>query len=257
LPKAPSASESDGNRNSRPPYKLPSARITHHHMKEMPLRVSALRALGAYMNVFSVESMMDELAAAAGVDPVEFRLRYLDDPRARDVIKMTAERFGWSKDKLPAGRGRGFAYARYRNGSTYVAVATEAEVDRQSGAIRLLRIVSAADSGQAISPDGIRNQIEGGILQSASWTLHEAVQFDKTRVTSRDWASYPILRFSSVPESVEVHVINRPGQPFLGAGEASQGPAAAAIANAVASATGARVRDLPLTRDRVKAALGS
>ncbi len=255
LPKAPSASESDGNRNSKPPYKLPSARVTHHHVKEMPLRVSALRGLGAYMNVFSVESMMDELAAAAGVDPVEFRLRYLDDPRARDVIRATAERFGWSKDKLPAGRGRGFAYARYRNGSTYVAVATEVDVDRQSGAIRLLRVVSAADSGQAVSPDGIRNQIEGGILQSASWTLHEAVQFDKTRVTSRDWASYPILRFSSVPESVEVHVIDRPGQPFLGAGEASQGPAAASIANAVANATGARVRDLPLSRERVKAAM--
>jgi CO/xanthine dehydrogenase Mo-binding subunit len=256
-PRVPSGSESDGNRNSKPPYKLPSARVIHHHIKEMPLRVSALRSLGAYMNVFSIESLMDELAAAAGADPVEFRLRYLDDPRAKDVIKMTAERFGWKTDKLPKGRGRGFAYARYRNSSSYVAIAAEVEVEQATGAVRIQRVVAAADSGQAISPDGIRNQIEGGILQSASWTLYEQVGFDKTRVTSRDWGSYPIMRFSAVPESVEVHVIDRPGQPFLGAGEASQGPAAAAIANAIAQAIGARLRDLPLTRDRVKAAMQS
>jgi CO/xanthine dehydrogenase Mo-binding subunit len=256
-PRVPSGSESDGNRNSKPPYKLPSARVIHHHIKEMPLRVSALRSLGAYMNVFSIESLMDELAAAAGADPVEYRLRYLEDPRAQDVIKMTAERFGWKTDKLPKGRGRGFAYARYRNSSSYVAVAAEVEVDQATGAVRIPRVVAAADSGQVVSPDGIRNQIEGGILQSASWTLYEQVGFDKTRVTSRDWASYPILRFSAVPESVEVHVIDRPGQPFLGAGEASQGPAAAAIANAIAQAVGARLRDLPLTRERIKAAMGA
>ncbi len=255
--RAPSPSESDGNRNSKPPYKLPNARVTHHHVKEMPLRVSALRSLGAYMNVFSIESMMDDLAVAAGVDPVEFRLRYLDDPRAQDVIKATAERFGWSKEKLPGGRGRGFAYGRYRNSSTYVAVATEVEVDRKSGAVRLLRMVGTADSGQAVNPDGIRNQIEGGILQSASWTLNEAVQFDKTRITSRDWAGYPIMRFAAVPESMDVQVIDRPGQPFLGTGEAAQGPAAASIANAVANASGARIRELPLTPERVKAAINA
>jgi nicotinate dehydrogenase subunit B len=254
-PRLPSGSESDGNRNSKPAYKLPSARVIHHHIKEMPLRVSALRSLGAYMNVFSIESVMDEVAAAAGADPVEFRLRYLEDPRAKDVVKMTAERFGWNNDKLPKGRGRGFAYARYRNSSTYVAVAAEVEVEPSSGAVRIPRVVATADSGQAVSPDGIRNQIEGGILQSASWTLLEQVGFDKTGVTSRDWSSYPILRFPEMPESVEVHVIDRPGQPFLGAGEASQGPAAAAIANALAQATGTRLRDLPLTRERVKAAM--
>jgi CO/xanthine dehydrogenase Mo-binding subunit len=256
-PRVPSGAESDGNRNAKPPYKLPSARVIHHHVKEMPLRVSALRSLGAYMNVFSVESLMDELALAAGADPVEFRLRYLDDPRAKEVIQTTADRFGWSRENLPKGRGRGFAYSRYRNSSSYVAVAAEVEVERETGAVRLLRVVSAADSGQAVSPDGIRNQIEGGIIQSASWTLYEQVGFDNTRVTSRDWGSYPILRFSAVPESVEVHVIDRPGQPFLGAGEASQGPAAAAIANAVANASGGRVRDLPFTRERVKAAMQS
>jgi CO/xanthine dehydrogenase Mo-binding subunit len=253
----PGINEAEGNRNSKPAYKLPSARVVHHHIKAMPIRTSALRSLGAYMNVFSVESLMDELAAAAGSDPVEFRLRYLDDPRALDVIRLAAERFGWSKEKLPQGRGRGFAYARYKNSATYVALATEVEVARDTGAIKVLRVVAATDSGQAVNPDGIRNQIEGGILQSASWTLYESVGFDKTRITSRDWRSYPILRFAAVPETVEVHVIDRPGQPFLGAGEASQGPMAAAIANAVADATGARIRDLPLTPDRVKAALGA
>ena len=255
--RVPSGSESDGNRNSKPPYKLPSVRVIHHHVKDMPLRVSALRGLGAYMNVFSIESLMDEIVAAAGADPVEYRLRYLEDPRAKDVVKLTAEKFGWKNDKLPKGKGRGFAYARYRNSSSYVAVATEVEIDPASGAVRIPRVVAACDSGQAVSPDGIRNQIEGGIIQSASWTLFEQVGFDKTRVTSRDWASYPIMRFSETPESLEVHVIDRPGQPFLGAGEASQGPAGAAIANAIAQATGTRLRDLPLTRERIKAAMGA
>jgi CO/xanthine dehydrogenase Mo-binding subunit len=253
----PGTGEAEGNRNSKPAYKIASTRVLHHHIKAMPIRASALRSLGAYMNVFSVESFMDELAAAAGADPVEFRLRHLDDPRAHEVIKTAAERFGWSKERLPAGRGRGFAYARYKNSATYMALAVEVEVDRNSGGVRLVRVVGASDSGQAVNPDGIRNQIEGGILQSASWTLNEAVKFDKTRITSRDWSSYPIMRFSAVPESLEVHVIDRPGQPFLGAGEASQGPAAAAIANAVANATGARIRELPLTPERVKAALGA
>ncbi|MEA2974520.1 MAG: nicotinate dehydrogenase subunit [Alphaproteobacteria bacterium] len=253
----PGTNEAEGNRNSKPAYKIASTRVVHHHIKAMLIRTSALRSLGAYMNVFSVESLMDELAAAAGADPVEFRLRYLDDPRALDVIRLAAERFGWSKEKLPQGRGRGFAYARYKNSATYVALATEVEVARDTGAIKVVRVVAATDSGQAVNPDGIRNQIEGGILQSASWTLYESVGFDKTRITSRDWRSYPILRFAAVPETVEVHVIDRPGQPFLGAGEASQGPMAAAIANAVADATGARIRDLPLTPDRVKAALGA
>jgi CO/xanthine dehydrogenase Mo-binding subunit len=215
--------------------------------------VSAQRGLGAYMNVFSLESFMDELALAAGADPVEFRLRHLQDPRARDVVAMAAERFGWSP---PAGRGWGFAFARYKNLGAYAAIAVEVAVDRDSGRARLVRAVAATDSGQAVNPDGIRNQIEGGILQSASWTLYEAVTFDRMRITSRDWSTYPILRFAAVPERVEVHVIDRPGEPFLGTGEATQGPTAAAIGNAIADATGRRVRELPLTSRRIKAALG-
>jgi CO/xanthine dehydrogenase Mo-binding subunit len=245
-----------GDRNAIPLYRIANARVVHHFIPGMPLRVSALRALGGYMNVFSVESFMDELSRAAGADPVEFRLRHLEDARARDVITLAAEKFGWNGDKLPKGRGRGFAFARYKNLAAYTAVAVEVEVERETGRVRPLRFVAANDSGEIVNPDGIRNQIEGGIVQSTSWTLHEAVGFDETRITSRDWSTYPIVRFPDLPERVEVHLVERPGQPFLGTGEAAQGPAAAALANAVADATGVRVRELPLTRARVKAAIG-
>jgi nicotinate dehydrogenase subunit B len=248
--------EGGGDRNSIPLYRIPNARVVYHFLPEMPLRVSALRTLGAYMNVFSIESFMDELARAAKADPVEFRLRHLDDPRARDVVTTAAERFGWpQRTQKPSGRGCGFAFARYKNLAAYCAMAAEVEVERDSGRTQLIRAVAAIDSGQAVNPDGLVNQIEGAILQSASWTLFESVTFDDTRVTSIDWSTYPILRFHDVPERIEVHVIDRPGQPFLGSGEAGQGPAVAAIANAVAHATGKRLRDLPLTRQRVKAAL--
>ena len=221
----------------------------------MPLRVSALRALGAYHNVFATESFMDELAVMAKADPVAFRLRHLQDPRAREVIRMAAERFGWATWKRTGRRGRGFAFAKYKNLAAWLVIACEVEVDRETGRTRLVRAVAAIDSGEAVNPDGIRNQTEGGIIQSMSWTLYEAVTFDRTRITSRDWAGYPILRFQNLPDSIEVHVINRPGEPYLGTGEAAQGPTAAALANAVADAAGARVRDLPLTSQRVKAAM--
>jgi nicotinate dehydrogenase subunit B len=250
--------EGDGDRNSIPLYKIPSARVIYHFLPNMPVRVSALRALGAHVNIFAIESFMDELAAAAGADPVQFRLQHLDDPRARDVITTAAQRFGWS-DKARAGtpgRGRGFAFARYKNLAAYCAIACEVEVERDTGRARLARAIAAVDAGQVVNPDGLVNQIEGAILQSMSWTLFENVTFDERRITSIDWASYPILRFSAVPDTVEIHIIERPELPFLGCGEAGQGPAAAAIANAVAAATGQRLRDLPLTRARVKAAVG-
>jgi nicotinate dehydrogenase subunit B len=246
-----------GDRNAIPLYRFRNARVVHHFVTEMPLRVSALRALGAYMNIFSIESFMDELAAAARADPVEFRLKHLEDARAQAVVRTAAERFGWSGYKKQAGRGRGFGFARYKNLAAYTAIACEVEVDRDSGRVRVVRAVAANDSGEIVSPDGIRNQIEGGIVQSLSWTLHEAVSFDRTRITSQDWGGYPILRFPDLPDSVEVHLIDRPGQPFLGTGEAAQGPAAAALANAFADATGTRMRELPLTRERVRQALGA
>jgi nicotinate dehydrogenase subunit B len=191
----------------------------------------------------------------AEADPVEFRLARLEDPRARDVVTTAADAFGWTGWERRPGRGRGFAYARYKNLAAYCAVAIELEAERATGRIRLGRAVAASDSGQVVNPDGIRNQIEGGLVQSASWTLFEQVRFGENGVTTIDWAGYPIMRFRFVPESVEVRVVDRPGKPFLGTGEASQDPAAAAIANAVADATGVRIRDLPLRSERVRIAL--
>jgi CO/xanthine dehydrogenase Mo-binding subunit len=248
--------EGGGDRNAIPIYKFPNAHVVHHFIPAMPLRISAMRSLGAYHNVFSIESFMDELAVAAGADPVEFRLKHLDDPRGRDVIEKAAQGFGWQKGrKAPRGRGFGFAFARYKNLAAYCGIAAEVEVNRETGRPRLVRAVAAVDSGQVVNPDGLINQIEGAIVQSMSWTLYESVTFDDTKITSIDWQTYPILRFNSVPESIEVHVINRPGQPFLGSGETGQGPAAASIANAIADATGKRLRDLPLTRKRIKDAI--
>ncbi len=248
--------EGGGHRNAAPLYTIPNARVMYEFVPEMTLRVSALRSLGAYMNIFSIESFIDELAQAAGADPVDFRLRHLADLRAREVVTTAAARFAWPAFDRRPGRGRGFGFARYKNLAAYMAVAVEVAVDGESGRVRLIRAVAAVDSGEAVNPDGIKNQIEGGILQSASWTLYESVAFDRTRILSRDWGSYPILRFTGVPDSVEVYVIDRPGTPFLGTGEAAQGPTAAAIANAVADAVGVRLREVPLTATRVKAAIG-
>jgi nicotinate dehydrogenase subunit B len=248
--------EGGGDRNAIPIYKFPNARVVHHFIPDMPVRISAMRALGAYHNVFSIESFMDELADLADADPVEFRLKHLDDARGRDVIEKATKEFGWRKGQQAAsGRGYGFAFAKYKNLAAYCAIASEVEVNRETGRARLVRAVAAVDSGQVVSPDGLTNQIEGAIVQSASWTLYEAVTFDDTRITSIDWQTYPILRFDAVPEAIDVHIINRPGKPFLGSGETGQGPAAASLANAIANATGKRLRNLPLTRKRIKDAI--
>ena len=245
-----------GDRNAIPIYKFPNAKVVHRFIPAMPVRVSAMRALGAYHNVFSIESFMTELAELAGVDPVEFRLNHLEDKRGREVIEKAAKEFGWQKgQRAPPDRGYGFAFARYKSLAAYCAIATEVEVDRETGRPRLVRAVAAVDSGQVVNPDGLANQIEGAIMQSMSWTLYEAVTFDDTRITSIDWQTYPILRFDAVPDRIDVHIINRPGQPFLGSGETGQGPAAASIANAIANATGKRLRDLPLTRHKIKDAI--
>jgi nicotinate dehydrogenase subunit B len=218
--------------------------------------VSALRTLGAYANVFAVESFMDELAAAAGADPVAFRLAHMKDARARAVIEVVAKKSGWREgEKGDGSRGRGIAFAKYKNLACYVAVVAEVEVDRVGDTVRVPRVFAATDAGLVINPDGLINQIEGGIVQSASWTLKEEVHFDRAGITSRDWASYPILTMPEAPK-VEVELINRPNERPLGAGEGSQGPAVAAIANAFANATGKRIRDLPMSPERVKAALG-
>ena len=244
------------DRNAIALYDFPGHNVLTHFITELPLRVSSTRGLGAYANVFAIESFIDELAVAAGVDPVQYRLRFMKDERARDVIVKAAELFGWDKWKKREGRGRGIGFAKYKNIAGYCAVALEVEVNKRNGRIRVLRAAAAADSGHIVSPDGVRNQIEGGLIQSLSWTLKEEVKFDDTGVTSQDWASYPILTFNEVP-SIEVALIDRPGAPFLGTGEASQGPTGAALANAAFDAVGVRFRRLPLTPDRVKAGLGA
>ena len=244
-----------GDRNAVPLYDFPRQRIVNHLIRDMPLRVSALRTLGAYANVFATESFMDELALLANADPVAFRLAHLKDARARAVIEAVAKKAGWKPGERGDGsKGRGIGFAKYKNLATYVAVIADVEIDRASGRIAVPRVYAAADAGQIVNPDGLENQIEGGIVQSTSWTLKEEVKFDPTEIRSRDWDTYPILTMPEVP-LVEVELVGRPEERSLGAGEAAQGPAAAAIANAFAAATGKRLRDLPLTPARVKAAL--
>jgi len=255
-PTSPPQPAGGGDRNAIPLYDFPRQQVIHHFVQDMPIRVSALRTLGGYANVFALESFMDELAAAAGVDPVAFRLAHLSDPRARAVIEAVAKKAGWTPgEKGDGARGRGIGFAKYKNLACYVAVVAEVEVDRGSGMVRVPRATAAVDAGLIINPDGLTSQIEGGIVQSVSWTLKEEVRFDQSGILARDWASYPILTMPEAPE-VEVELINRPNERPLGAGEGSQGPAVAAVVNAFANATGKRIRDLPLNPARVKAALG-
>lgn len=244
------------DRNAIALYDFPGQKVTTHFITSYAARVSSTRGLGAYSNVFAIESFMDELAARAKADPVEYRLRHLKDERARAVIQKAAETFGWSKWEKKPNHGRGIAFARYKNLAAFCAIAMEVEVNPSTGKIRVLRAVAANDSGEVVNPDGVKNQIEGGMIQSLSWTLKEGVRFDASGVRSEDWTSYPILTFTEVPP-IEVVLIDRPGSVFLGTGEASQGPTSAALANAVFDATNTRVRDLPMTPARVKAAINA
>jgi CO/xanthine dehydrogenase Mo-binding subunit len=242
------------HRNADPLYTIATRRVVKRFVEGLPLRTSSLRALGAFANVFAIESLIDELAAAAMLDPLDVRLRNLADARARAVLEAVAERGGWAgRQREQAGRGSGLGFARYKNSDCYAAVLVEASVDDATSLIALERAVIAADAGQIIDPAGLINQLEGGFVQAASWTLKERVTFDAARVTSTDWESYPILRFGEIP-AIETVLIDRPGEPYLGAGEATQGPTAAAIANAVWAAVGLRLRELPFTPSRVQAA---
>jgi len=238
-------------RNSVPLYDFPRQEVAYNFITDMPLRVSALRTLGAYANIYAIESFMDELAAAAQADPVEFRLRHLSDPRARAVIE-TVNNLTGNKQKKEAGSfGRGMGFGRYKNMSAWCAVVAEIEVAEK---IRVRRVCAAVDAGEVVNPDGLRNQIEGGIVQAISWTLKEAIRWDRERLLSRTWEDYPILKFDEVP-AIEVVLLDRPGQPGLGVGECAAGPTGAALANALADALGVRVRDLPLTPERIAKAI--
>jgi len=251
-PRNPPLPGGGSHRNAIPIYEFPNQRVTNRLVKRIPVRVSALRALGATANIFAIESFMDELAAAAGADPVEFRLKHLKDPRARAVIEAVARKAGWRKGEKGDGtRGRGIGFARYKNGACYLAVIVEIEIERE---IAVRRAWAAIDAGLVINPDGLANQTEGGIIQAVSWALKEAVRYDRSRILTGNWDDYPILGFEEVPV-VEVTLLNQPEQPPLGAGEGQQGPTAAAIANAIYNAMGVRLRDMPFTRERVMAAL--
>jgi nicotinate dehydrogenase subunit B len=239
-------------RNAVPGYDIPDLGVTRHRLLAMPIRTSSLRSLGAFLNVFAIESFMDELAAAAGADPVAFRLAHLTDPRARRVIEEVAGLAGWAtRPRGTGGTGWGLGYARYKGVAGYCAAVAEVAADT---AIHLRRLWLAVDVGRLINPDGVINQVEGGAVQSASWALREQVRFDRARITSVTWDSYPILRFTEVPR-VAVRIVAAPGQPETGAGELAQGPVAGAIGNAVADAVGVRVRDLPLTTEQVTRAI--
>ncbi len=239
-------------RNAVPEYAFPRQHVSKHRLTEMPIRVSAMRSLGGFGNIFAIESFMDELAAAAGVEPVAFRLRHLTDPRGRAVIEAAARRADWHGYQRDVGSGHGLAFARYKNTGAYAAVVVEVSLERD---VRVTRVVCAVDVGLVINPDGVINQVEGGVVQATSWALKEAVRFDRERITSVNWDEYPILKFSEVP-AIEVELINRIDTPAVGAGEAVQGLMGAAIANALADALGVRVRSLPLTAERIRAAIG-
>ena len=242
----------NGDRNAVPLYDFPRQRIVHHLLTEMPLRTGSLRTLGGHGNIYAIECFMDELALAAAADPVAFRLSHLPDPRGQAVLQAAADAAGWKAGAKSDGRhGRGVAYARYKNISAYVAVVVDIELDRARGKIKLTRALAVVDVGQVINPDGVINQCEGGIVQGLSWALKERMRFDRQAVTSVDWSGYPIMTFDEVP-AIEVVIVDRPGAPCLGAGEATVGPASAALANAVANAIGKRVRDLPLVPERIK-----
>lgn len=238
-------------RNAVPGYAFPSYEVVNHLIPDMPLRTSALRSLGAHLNVFAAESFMDELAAQAGVDPVEFRLVHLTDPRGRTVVEAAAHRSNWGRHPGTDSVGHGIGYARYKNSSAYCAVVAEVEAVEH---VWVRRLTIAVDAGLVINPDGAANQIEGGAIQATSWTLKERVRFDRHNVTTDNWESYPILRFSEVP-AVEVELLPGNGNPPVGVGECAQGPTTAAIANALCDAIGVRVRSLPLTAEQIVAAM--
>ncbi|MDH4182260.1 MAG: molybdopterin-dependent oxidoreductase, partial [Betaproteobacteria bacterium] len=245
------------SQNGNPPYAVANQEVVVHWLADAPLRPSNLRAPGKIANGFAVESFTDELAAVARQDALAFRLAGLGDPRGIEVVKRAAALIDWQARPSPGpgGVGRGIAYLHYKNNETYVAIAMEAEVDRRSGAIRVRRVGCAHDCGLVINPDGVRAQIEGSILQTLSRALFEEVKFDRARVTSVDFASYPLLRFPDVPR-IAIDLVLRQHAPPLGAGEAAATPVAAALANAVYDAAGIRLRDVPFTRERVRAAFG-
>ncbi len=256
-----------GDRTSVPPYEYPELRVSIEDMAPI-VRASWMRGVSALPNTFAHESYIDELAIAAGVDPLEYRLRYIKDQRATELMLSTAERAGWTPHTEPMQtpaedgvlRGRGFAYARYIHskfpgfGAAWAAWVADVAIDKASGEVAVTRIVVGHDAGMMVNPDGVRHQIHGNVIQSTSRVLKERVTFEESTLSSKEWGAYPILTFPEVPE-VDVVMMPRPYDPPLGAGESASVPSAAAIANAVFDATGIRFRELPITSERLREAL--
>lgn len=241
----------NGDRNAVPVYDLPRKKVTNHQLRDAPVRNSSLRTLGGFGNAFAIESFMDELALAANEDPIVFRLAHMNDPRAVAVVREAASRAKWQPAAGGDGQhGRGFAYSRYESIQAYVAVVIDVHVERSTGVISVDKVTAAVDVGRVINPDGVKNQIEGGIVQALSWALKERVMFSRTEMVTRSWKDYPILTFAEIP-SIDITLMERPDEPPLGAGECSLGPTAGALANAVAHASGIRLRDLPFVPSKV------
>ncbi len=251
----PEAAGGGATRNGDPLYDIPQKRIVHHMITEPPVRLSALRGLGATANVFALESCIDELAERAGMDPVAYRLSIISDKRARAVIERAAAMANWQPDAPGSERhGRGFAFARYKNKAAYFACVVDLEIEEE---INVRHVWCATDAGLVVSPNGALNQLEGGIIQAISWVTKEQVRFDNDAPSgpvSFDWDSYPVLKFSEVPE-ITMELLNTQDEVPLGVGEVAGGPVAGAIGNALYRALGARIRDLPLTRERIEATL--
>ena len=233
-----------GTRNAEPYYRIANVKVADHHVAG-PLRTSALRSLGAYANIFAIESFMDELAEKAGKDPLQFRIDHSEDERSVAVLNALGELI--KNEKPASGEGIGIAFSRYKNSASYCAVAAKVMVDLEAKTVKPIKMWSVLEAGEAINTDGLKNQTEGGMIQSASWTLQEEVKFNEQKITSKNWTDYSIIRYDAVPET-EVVIIDRPDLPPLGAGESAQGPAGAAIANAVYAAGGRRVRELPIEK---------
>ncbi len=260
---APAYELSNGGRNADVTYEFPAKRVRIRYHQSSPLRPSALRGLSGFQNTFANESFMDELAAAVNADPVAFRLSYLKDERARAVINAVAKLAGWdgaatkSKTVGDVSSGRGIAFCQYENENAYAAVVVEVEVNRASGQVSVTKMFAAHDCGLIVNPDGVRNQVEGCLIQGMSRALFEEVAFDRSGVTALDWTAYPIARFADIPQVVEVELISRPDRPSVGAGEGATCPVAAAIGNAIFNATGARLRQYPFKPERIKTALAN
>jgi CO/xanthine dehydrogenase Mo-binding subunit len=242
------------------PYSIPNIRARARWLAQTPFRPSWIRSPGRMQNTFANEGFFDELCVAVGADPMEFRLRNLNDSRGAEVLRRLAALSDWKRPRSPAAKeeavvsGRGLAYVKYELYRTYVAAVADVEVERKSGKVSVKKFYVTHDCGQIINPDGLRNQIEGNVVQTTSRTLLEELQFDRSRVTSVDWSTYPILKFPDVPD-VAIDLIDRPTEVPWGAGEPAAAVVPAAIANAIFDATGARLRSVPMTPAKVLAAL--